>query len=361
MQVTDSNPDRTYLGYPVFEGKNGWPELADHLAARAGRIVLLTDEKTYRYCLPPAVSKMPLLDGAPAYTVPSGERHKNIETCAGIWDWLLKEQADKNTFLINLGGGVIMDMGGFAAACFRRGIPFVNIPTSLIGQVDAAVGGKVGVNFRNIKNQLGTFRDPSAVMIDTAFLETLDPVQFLSGMGEVFKASILSGHEDWQFFRNSFGQGQRIMEEVVPRVLEYKAKVVKEDPKESGPRKVLNFGHTVGHALESFSLQNGMDLPHGIAVASGITCESYISSRLAGLDERALEEISGLETMHFPGVQLTPGDIEIVVDLMRHDKKNRDSRIMMSLIHDFGDPEVDVHCPEELIMESLEYYIDLRG
>lgn len=359
--MTAINSGDTDLGYPIFMGQAGWRELENFISGRSARIAILTDEKTYRHCLPLARSRMPLLHGGVSFTIPSGEQYKNIETCTEIWNWLLKEKADRDTILVNLGGGVVMDMGGFAAASFRRGIPFINIPTSLIGQADAAVGGKVGLNFRNVKNQLGLFYNPAAVMVDATFLETLDPEQFLSGMGEVFKASILSGHENWQLFRDSFNAGRKVMEELVPRTLEYKLAVVRKDPKETGLRKVLNFGHTIGHAMESFSLMNGTEVPHGVAVAAGIACESFISVRHAGLDEDSLAAISATEAMHFPGVLLTPPDISLLIDLMRKDKKNRGSRILMSLIRDFGDPVTDIHCPEELISESLEFYIEHRG
>ncbi|MEI6455086.1 MAG: 3-dehydroquinate synthase [bacterium] len=328
------------------------------------RIIVLVDENTGRHCLPVLRQATPLLDSAFVLEVPAGEETKTLHTAMKIWEELLAAGADRKTLLINLGGGMITDLGGFIAAGYKRGISFVNIPTSLIGQVDAAIGGKTGVNFNGIKNQIGFFHVPAAIFIFPPFLETLPEEQLRSGMAEIIKCGLAGDPDLWHKARKIpsaqwLSIHKKKLSDLISGTVAYKNSVVKRDFREEGLRKVLNFGHTIGHALESFShMQGRRPLLHGEAVAIGMICESYLSNLRHGLDACALEEIRDTLDKLFPSFDFSQNDIPVLISLMEHDKKNRDGKIGFTLLRGIGASRINQSCDQTEIRASLEYYLN---
>src|ERR1700743_1910440 len=280
------------INYPIYFN-NSIAQLVNFVQqGNYSRFFILTDENTAQYCLPPVQQ---LLNDAgitnfDLIEINAGEESKDIDFCIGIWRMLIDFGADRKSLMINLGGGVISDMGGFAASTFKRGIDFVQVPTTLLSQVDASVGGKTGIDLDGVKNIIGTFTQPKAVFISDEFLKTLPPRQVLSGTAEMLKHGLIMDKAYWQALTASdLAQPQG---EFIYRSVEIKNEVVKIDPLEKGLRKALNFGHTIGHAVETHSLLNDKDpLTHGEAIALGMICEGYLSYKKAGLSKAELDEI----------------------------------------------------------------------
>ena len=260
------------------------------------KIAILVDENTTKYCLP-----LLNLKEISIIEIESGERNKTLKTCQQIWEFFTKLNFSRNSLMINLGGGVIGDMGGFAAAVYKRGIKFVNVPTTLLSQVDASVGGKLGIDFEGFKNHIGVFQTPYRVIIDTNFLTTLSEKEKKSGYAEVLKHALIKDKKYWEQLKKcSFEKLQ--WNEIVAKSVAIKHEVVQEDPKENGLRKILNFGHTLGHAIESFCLNTKQPLLHGEAIAMGIILESYLSWDKKMLKEYELDDILQMikKRIHFP-------------------------------------------------------------
>src|ERR1700759_1222416 len=276
--------------YPIYF-ENSLEELARFAnSGKYSRVFILTDENTGEHCLP-LVTKHFTEDNYDLIEVPYGEENKNIDTCTGIWKLLIDFGADRKALMINLGGGVITDMGGFAASTFKRGIDFVQVPTTLLSQVDASVGGKTGIDLDGVKNIIGTFTQPKAVFIEHEFLKTLPPRQILSGLAEMLKHGLIADAAYWNKLK--FSDLESPSAELVYHSVEIKNKVVIEDPHEKGIRKSLNFGHTIGHAIETYSLLNdGNPLTHGEAIAAGMICEAQLSAIKIGLSEDEVKEIT---------------------------------------------------------------------
>ena len=293
-------------------------------------IAVIVDENTYEHCYPLIA---PLFPGHHIISIPSGEKNKRLSTCESIWEAMIENGMDRLSLVINLGGGVIGDMGGFCASCFMRGIDFIQIPTTLLSQVDASIGGKLAVDFRHLKNIIGVFRNPEIIFVDPVFLKTLSESEMRSGYAEILKHALIMNASIWDRLEQSpswrmLNWGKEITDSVL-----IKKKVVEADPFEKGLRKVLNFGHTIGHALESFFLGTEKELLHGEAVALGILCESYLSHTALGLSNRELNQI----TQHIKAVY---GDLdfkdslnqEALWPIIKHDKKNIGSTFKFSLL-----------------------------
>jgi 3-dehydroquinate synthase len=327
---------------------------------RFSSLFILADENSMNYCMPELVSKVPKLLEAEVIEIESGEASKNIETCTQVWMALSELGADRNSLLINLGGGVITDMGGFIASAFKRGITFVNIPTTLLAQVDASLGGKTGIDLGVLKNEIGFFAEPMQVFIYTGFLNTLDPREYLSGIAEILKHGLVADREYWKRCVEADLQVTSTIEEFIRDSVKIKSGIVLRDPKESGERKKLNFGHTIGHALESLFLERGeSSLLHGEAVAIGMLCEAYISVKLCGMSEDCLNEIKENILWYFSFQELNAMDDHRILELMLHDKKNRNGEIRMTLLQDIGDAVFDQKVTADLILESLNFYRSL--
>ncbi|WP_246008849.1 3-dehydroquinate synthase [Hymenobacter metallilatus] len=340
----------------LFVGSSALAKLAE-LAVRPtiSQVVVVADTNTARQCMPLLAPHLP--QGHRVIEIPAGEEYKTLLICETLWTELTNHHADRHTLLINLGGGVVTDLGGFAAALYKRGISFVQVPTTLLAQVDASVGGKTGVDFLGFKNQLGVFQQPLAVCIDPRFLLTLDPRQLTSGYAEVVKHWLIADAE--AFARNRY-VGVLGVDDWTPVIQEsvaLKQQIVAQDPLETGLRKLLNFGHTVGHALESYLLQQpGREILHGEAVAAGMVCEAWLSYRKGLLSERELEQIESFLFSVFVKVQFVGLETEAIAEFALQDKKNAGSVINCTLLSGIGQGVYDQPITLPEIAESLRYY-----
>jgi 3-dehydroquinate synthase len=348
------------LPYRIFLGKDIWPELGHLLTdfLSDGGVYLLVDDNTFRYCLPVVEKNLYSLQEIPAYSISPGEQSKNIATLQNVWKWLLDSGARRNSLLVNLGGGVVSDLGGFAAATYKRGIHFINIPTSLIGLVDAAIGGKTGINFSGIKNQAGLFYDPDAVFVYSGFLDTLPKSHIRSGLAEIIKAALLSGNDFWDKIKKANLNDIYSLPAIIEKAIDLKCSVVYQDPYDHNSRKILNFGHTVGHALESFFMA-GNDkqvLFHGDAVASGMICEAFLSVQYAGLSPVYLTDIQELIKKYFQLHFLDNKYFDDIIGIMDQDKKNIGDNMVFSLIQMPGKGIISRDVKTEDVLKAFDFY-----
>jgi 3-dehydroquinate synthase len=289
--------------------------------------------------------------------IQSGEQHKNIQTCGHIWTQLTAANADRRAALINLGGGVISDMGGFAAACYKRGIAHINIPTTLLAMVDASVGGKTGIDFAHFKNQVGLFCDAVAVLVCNEFLQTLDERQLRSGMAEMIKHYLIA--DERAFIDFSQADGSVYLHptiEMIKKSVEIKSAIVAEDPLEKNIRKKLNFGHTIGHALESCTIQSAAPLLHGEAVAFGMAIETFISAFKGLMSEEKAEFVCYILYVTFGLQPLPEAMIDTILRFAMQDKKNDNGVIKMSLIDAIGSCQVDIAVSADEIKQAIAYF-----
>lgn len=288
----------------------------------------------------------------------AGEVHKTLQTCETIWKKLTDSNADRNALLINLGGGVIGDLGGFAAGCYKRGIKFINIPTTLLAMVDANVGAKTGVDFMGFKNQIGLFNEPEGVFVYTGFLRTLPERELKSGFAEVIKHYLIADKNGFEEVRSEkYELRNAKWDEVVAASIRIKSNIVTQDPKEQNIRKALNFGHTIGHAMESLFLKDEhQKLLHGEAVAAGIIAESFISEKQDLLEPESLTAICKMILRTYDLPEISPTDFPFLLQLMKQDKKNTGDEIRFSLLNGIGNYSINQSVKEETIKASLEYY-----
>ena len=370
------------------------------------RVFVLTDDTTHECCLPKVAALLAQYDAVPI-TIAHGDQHKTLAALGDVWTALQQGGATRHSLLINLGGGMITDLGGFAAATFKRGINFINIPTTLLAMVDAAVGGKTGINFGGLKNEIGAFADARFVIINTSFLDTLDAENLCSGYAEMLKHALISDERMWAEHVN-FDLSQPDLSELQRMVAEsiaVKERIVAEDPHEHGIRKALNFGHTIGHALEEFALQQAggavvsarllplarartapnskltpggavvstaptnqttggavvsiapvnRQLLHGYAVAFGLIGELYMSARKAGFPTERLHQTTHFIRENYAQTEFTCNDYPTLLNLMRHDKKNTSGVINFTLLHNIGDIRINQTATDEEICEALDF------
>ena len=371
------------------------------------RVFVLTDDTTHECCLPKVATLLAQYDAVPI-TIAHGDQHKTLAALGDVWTALQQGGATRHSLLINLGGGMITDLGGFAAATFKRGINFINIPTTLLAMVDAAVGGKTGINFGGLKNEIGAFADARFVIINTCFLDTLDAENLCSGYAEMLKHALISDERMWAEHVN-FDLSQPDLAELQRMVAEsiaVKERIVAEDPHEHGIRKALNFGHTIGHALEEFALQQAggavvsarllplarartapnsqltsggavvstapenkptpgdavvsispkkRPLLHGYAVAFGLIGELYMSARKAGFPTERLHQTTRFIRENYAQTEFTCNDYPTLLNLMRHDKKNTSGVINFTLLHNIGDIRINQTATDEEICEALDF------
>lgn len=331
------------------------------------RVFVLTDDTTHECCLPKVATLLAQYDAVPI-TIAHGDQHKTLAALGNVWTALQQGGATRHSLLINLGGGMITDLGGFAAATFKRGINFINIPTTLLAMVDAAVGGKTGINFGGLKNEIGAFADARFVIINTCFLDTLDAENLCSGYAEMLKHALISDERMWAEHVN-FDLSQPDLAELQRMVAEsiaVKERIVAEDPHEHGIRKALNFGHTIGHALEEFALQQTggavvsiapekRPLLHGYAVAFGLIGELYMSARKAGFPTERLHQTTRFIRENYAQTEFTCNDYPTLLNLMRHDKKNTSGVINFTLLHNIGDIRINQTATDEEIREALDF------
>ena len=320
-------------------------------------IFVLVDENTEKFCLELFIKK----SGIKSFNkiiISSGEENKNIDTCISIWGQLNSFKADRKSLLINLGGGVLTDIGGFAASTYLRGIEFINIPTTLLGMVDAAHGGKTGIDFKQLKNQIGVFNEPLEVLLDNEYLKTLSKEEFINGYAEVVKHSLLTDKPDLTF--NSLVKLDLFKDSdyIINSYSSVKNEIVESDKYESSIRKILNLGHTIGHAVESYShiSDKVVDLKHGQAIVIGIITELYISHKKFNFPLKDVVTVKEHLKNYFSLIQLEEDDIMNIYDLMVYDKKNEGSKINFVLLKEIGKPVIDQIVNKDLFIESFEFY-----
>ncbi|GAB4400162.1 MAG: 3-dehydroquinate synthase [Microscillaceae bacterium] len=334
------------------------------------QIWVLTDEHTYQHCWPRLKPYLPA--STRVLSIASGEAQKNLHTCTFLWQQLTEAEADRRTLWLNLGGGVIGDMGGFCAATYKRGIDFVQIPTTLLAQVDASVGGKLGVDFQDFKNHIGVFALPQRVVIETAFLQTLPFQELRSGFAEIIKHCLIRDKAQWDDLQKMYGvefwaaaqNGLPEVENLRPLVLHsiaLKAGVVAEDPREQGLRKILNFGHTLGHALESYLLSfPHRQIRHGEAVAVGMWAEAWLAQSLTGLPPASFRQIEVYLRAVYPKITWDEKEEKQIALLTRQDKKNQAGQVKASLLKDIGQAVYDVPLALEEVEAALRAYREQR-
>ena len=341
---------------PPVIGPAALPALAELLRqAPPSRLFVLADANTTRDCYPRLRAHLPPHE---RLTIAAGEEHKTLATCTEVWSWLTAHHADRHALLLCLGGGVVTDLGGFCAATYKRGLRCVGVPTTLLAQVDAAVGGKTGVDFEGFKNHLGVFQEPEAVFMEPAFLATLPPGELRSGYAEVIKHALIA---DAAAFADLRGLNVAAVPDWTPIIhhsVAIKEAIVAQDPHESGPRKLLNFGHTVGHALESYLLARpGRAVRHGEAVAAGMICESWLSAQRGLLAEAELAQVRAMVDLSFAKLQFTENELAAIATYALHDKKNRGDEIKCTLLRGLGHGVFDQPVTLAEIRESLRAYV----
>jgi 3-dehydroquinate synthase len=316
------------------------------------QIAVLVDENTKIHCYP---LLKPHLNPHLLIEIWSGEENKNLQTCIQIWQQLTDNEFDRKSLLINLGGGVIGDMGGFCAATYKRGIDFIQIPTTLLAQVDASVGGKLGIDFGIFKNHIGVFQEPQKVLVDATFLQTLSYRELRSGFAEVIKHCLIADQEAWKMLITKDLEHQN-WQEIIAHSLAIKNKVVEIDPRETGVRKILNFGHTVGHAVESFFLYTKGKLLHGEAIAVGMICEAWLASEKGFIEKTELLEIQGYILSIYDKIDINEADFEAIIHNTFQDKKNEKGIVLCSLLAQIGKANYDILVSPTEIKASLMYY-----
>ncbi len=343
----------------IYYAENGYSKLIDFLAENNPSILfILVDSNTHDHCLNYFLQKLETTATIEVIEMEAGEEHKNIETCSGIWSSLSELKADRKSLLINLGGGVVTDLGGFVASTFKRGITYINVPTSLLAMVDASVGGKCGVDLGNLKNQIGVINQPEMVLIDSYYLGTLPANEMRSGLAEILKHGLIASETYWNKATNLEALDLEDLDGLILESIQIKSKIVTEDPTEQGIRKTLNYGHTLGHAIESYFLANPnkVNLLHGEAVAAGMIMATFLSNKICNFPLEKLEKVTKSINAIFSKIDLDNKDYKTVLDLLKFDKKNSHGNINFVLLHDFGEPKIDVVVSNELLIKALDYY-----
>ncbi len=326
------------------------------------KLFILVDTTTDRLCLP-LVEKIKCLEEATVISIGATDTHKNLDTLASVWTTLSNEGASRHSLLINIGGGMITDLGGFAASTFKRGIPYINIPTTLLAMVDASVGGKTGINFNGLKNEIGVFCPASTVIIDTEFLKSLDAKNLRSGFAEMLKHGLISETKHWADLVN-FDLDMvdyKDLQKLVERSVKVKEDIVTEDPRELGIRKALNLGHTVGHAFESLALAENRPILHGYAVAYGIVCELYASCVKTGFPKDIMQQTIRFIKENYGVFFFDCKEYDRLYEFMTHDKKNESGIINFTLLGNIGDIRINQTATHEEINEMFDFYRETMG
>lgn len=349
----------TYKDCTIHFNNDCYTAVNKHLKKRDfSKIFILVDENTHQYCLPFFLEKLEANAEIEIIEIESGEINKTIETCVGVWNTLSDLDADRKSLIINIGGGVITDLGGFVACTFKRGIAYINVPTTLLSMVDASVGGKTGVDLGHLKNQIGVISDPDLVLIDPYYLNTLPSNQMRSGLAEMLKHGLISDNEYWNKFKDLSALTIADLDELIHQSVIIKRNVVNEDPFEDGLRKTLNFGHTLGHAIESYFLSNPNKetLLHGEAIVIGMILACYISSELSGFPKELTNNIKDLLIGYYGKVSIDKSEYDPIMELLKYDKKNNHGNINFVLLESIGNPKIDCKVENNIIVDAFNYY-----
>lgn len=340
--------------YPIYIGADALEQLGATIASGSWtQILVLTDTETDKHCYPLLIPHLP---SHHQLTIAPGEHAKNLESCVDLWQQMTEAQVDRKALMLNLGGGVIGDMGGFVAGTFKRGIDFIQVPTTLLSQVDASVGGKLGIDFQGYKNHIGLFAEPQGVYIWPDFLQTLSDRQLASGLAEVLKHHLIADGPAWQQFFPLRPLRELPIEALIRHSVQIKKDIVEADPFEHGIRKALNFGHTIGHAIESHLLPTEAPLLHGEAIALGMMAEAWISVQRGTLDIEALRQIETVMQYYFPDLpHIDPKEQEAILARTFNDKKNRGGKVLCTLLEGLGTASINQALQTEEILGSLAY------
>ena len=355
----------------IFSGPGIFHEIQNFITARlpvTDKVFILVDENTRRCCLPVLADNVPVLEDSEIIEIRSGEKNKSIRSAEFLWTVLTGKNATRSSLLVNLGGGMVTDLGGFVASTFKRGISFIHIPTTLIGMADASIGGKTAINLGNFKNQVGSFQNPEAVFVHPGFLSSLDTYELLSGLAEILKIALVADPILWdKLLALTLHQlmkipvDEKVWEELINASIENKCRIVREDFRDRNLRRVLNFGHTVGHAFESLSLtKNRKPISHGHAIALGILCEAHLSVMKTGLKEKDMEDILRLVLGEYEYILLDEKETRFIISCIRQDKKLTFKELRMPLLEDAGKAISGVICSESEIRDSLDFYRSIK-
>lgn len=340
----------------VFK-KELWTQLSIVITELSpSQIFVLTDENTARECLALFDANFPKKKDYKHISIPFGEKNKTLDTCVQVWKKLTEAGADRKSLLINLGGGVVCDLGGFVAATYMRGITWINLPTTLLSMVDASVGGKTGIDFNGLKNIIGIIRNPYLVGIDSRFLTSLSMRERRSGFAEMLKHSLLTSKKYWQALQSIDLKDIEALDKYIRPSILIKQTIVSEDRNEIGLRKQLNFGHTAGHAIESYYLDFENPVLHGEAIAAGMLIELYLSKILLDFPEDTFQNVVNYILNTYPKLSIKEHEIEDIIKLIAFDKKNEKGENNFVLLHDIGKVKIDHHVPNTIIRQAIEYY-----
>ncbi len=351
MQLIEANDYKIHF--------NSYEEINTHLRENAySKLFIITDSNSNEYCMPVFLPKLETELPFEIIEFDNGESFKNIETCIQIWNVLTELGADRKSLIINVGGGVVTDLGGFVASTFKRGIAFIHVPTTLLAMVDASVGGKNGIDLGVLKNQIGVVNIPKLLLIDTQFLETLPQNEMRSGLAEMLKHGLIYDKSYWEKFLDLTQLDLADFDQLIYESIIIKNAIVKQDPFENGIRKSLNFGHTLGHAIESHFLENESKttLLHGEAIAAGMILESYISMKKNLISAEEYSQIKTTVNNIFDKIIFEKDDLEPIIDLLIHDKKNEYGKIQFSLLDGIGKIKINQVLENQLIISAFEDY-----
>lgn len=351
MESIITSPHPVHFNDKAYKVLNLYLEETDY-----SKVFILVDENTRKCCLPNFLDRCKGDRAFEIIEIEEGEIHKNIHTCTEVWEAMSELDADRKSLMINLGGGVVTDLGGFVASCYKRGIDFINMPTSLLAMVDASVGGKTGVDLGTLKNQIGVINQPQMVLIITDFLKTLEERQLYSGFAEMLKHGLIYDKDYWETMKSisDFGSlDTPIYDSVI-----IKNEVVLQDPTEQHLRKILNYGHTLGHAIESYFLESSRHkhLLHGEAIAVGMVLEAFLSYKLTGLPMQDVADIKTTFLSRYRKVDFSDADTEHILSLLKFDKKNSHGNINFVLLKGIGEAVIDVRVPQDLFAQAFAYY-----
>jgi len=347
--------------YSIYFNANSYDALNAHLKSENySKLFILVDTHTHQHCLPHFLAQVETHTVIEIIEIEAGEAFKNIETCSGVWSALSELDADRKSLMINLGGGVITDLGGFVASTFKRGIAFINVPTTLLAMVDASIGGKTGIDLDTLKNQIGVINTSKIVMVDTFFLKTLPPLEVRSGLAEMLKHGLIYNRTYWEAINKCYNNNYDNLDTLIYDSIIIKKDVVEEDPFENGLRKTLNYGHTLGHAIESYYLSDDdkTTLLHGEAIAIGMVLATYLSQELTGFPAEDCQAIKTILKSIYGHVEISEADQDPIIELLKYDKKNENGNINFVLLEAIGKPKVNCIVDNDLIKKSFKFYTE---
>ncbi len=345
--------------YTIYLNEACYSALNQHFKnTRYSKIFLLVDENTHQFCLPSFLAKMETEVDIEIIEIESGEINKTIDTCVGVWNTLSELNADRKSLMINLGGGVVTDLGGFVASTFKRGIDFINVPTSLLAMVDASIGGKTGVDLGNLKNQIGVINTSVMVLVDTSYLETLPQLEMRSGLAEMLKHGLIHNKLYWNKLKDLSKLTLGNLDDLIFESILIKKDIVEKDPNEDNLRKTLNYGHTLGHAIESYFLSHPKKetLLHGEAVAIGMILATYISSKTLNFPSIDNDDIKQVIKGIYGHVSINKEDHAPIIELLKYDKKNEHGNINFVLLESISKTKINCLVENDLIIKAFNFY-----